>query len=243
MLTLGIETSTQIASVALLRDEQLLAERKLSQTRVRHAQTLVHELTQMLQEAGYKLADCNRVAVSMGPGSFTGLRIGLVFAKTLAYTTGCELVPVETMHAIAANIPREISKVYTVVDAQRGDLYAASYEQIAGDKWQRTADVRIVAAQEWVQNLSNKDYVTGPGLQRHQELVSAHASVLAEPCWTPSAIEVARIGSAGAGIKGFEKLAALEPFYLRKRLQRKTGHLNRRQSNLETILKPGCGCY
>ncbi|QDU81256.1 tRNA threonylcarbamoyladenosine biosynthesis protein TsaB [Polystyrenella longa] len=216
MLTLGIETSTNVTSVAILDDDVVLAEQNLSSDNVRHAQTLVHDLNELLEQHQLQLSDCKRVAVSMGPGSFTGLRIGLVFAKTLSYINQCELVPVDTLLAIAANSPDDVSRVHSVVDAQRGDLYVATFDRISANKWKRAGDVRIVAATGWMDELTKEDVISGPGLQRYQELISEHARVLDQNFWTPRAAIVARLDTEQAALTRFEDLAALEPFYLRK---------------------------
>ncbi|MAT15301.1 MAG: tRNA (adenosine(37)-N6)-threonylcarbamoyltransferase complex dimerization subunit type 1 TsaB [Planctomyces sp.] len=216
MLTIGIETSTNVASIALMVEGAMRAEMTLARENVRHAQMLVPELRQLLQTHGYSLKACERVAVSMGPGSFTGLRIGLVFAKTLAYITKCQLVPVDTLQAIAANAPADVDSMFAVVDAQRGDLYVAPFSRRDNGEWRRTGDVRIVAVKNWVTELALDDVVSGPGLHRYQELIAAACRVLPEEAWIPTAGTVARLGSTLTPLESFEDLAALEPFYLRK---------------------------
>lgn len=102
MLTLGIDTSGLGGSIAIARDGNCLAERALSRTGRRHARTLVAELKALFDDTRLRPHDCNTVAVSIGPGSFTGLRVGVVCAKTFAYATRCTLVAVDTHLAVAA---------------------------------------------------------------------------------------------------------------------------------------------
>ena len=80
----------------------------------------------------------------------------------------------------------------------------------------RTADVRIVPVKTWVTELSKSDVISGPGLQRHLDLIATQASPLPESFWIPRAAEIARLGSVQPTLSTFEQLAALEPFYLRK---------------------------
>src|SRR5687768_2419931 len=105
MLVLSIETSGTGGSIALVDDRACLAERSLSQAGRRHARTLVFELKQLLAEREVAPGDLGAVAVSIGPGSFTGLRVGVVCAKTLAYAVSTKLVAVDTFLAIAAQSP------------------------------------------------------------------------------------------------------------------------------------------
>src|SRR5262245_60606931 len=127
MLTLGIESAGPAGSVALARGEELIAERTLDRSGPRHAANLVVEIDALVRGAGRKIRDCELVAVSIGPGSFTGLRVGVVCAKTLSYALGCSLVAVDTLESIAENSPAEVSDVFVLSDAHRGELYAGQY--------------------------------------------------------------------------------------------------------------------
>src|SRR4051812_47674672 len=109
MLTLAIETSGPNGSVALSRDGALIDVQTLEREGRRHAQTLVVTIKSMFERAGLRAADCNVVGVSIGPGSFTGLRVGVVCAKTFAYATGAQVVAIDTFEAIAAASPDEVA--------------------------------------------------------------------------------------------------------------------------------------
>src|SRR5438552_3091101 len=99
-LTLAIETSGIVGSIALCSDGERIEERTLQLGR-HHGQSLIPELRQLLEDHRRKPRDCDLIAVSIGPGSFTGLRVGVVCAKTLAYVTGSRVAAVDTFHAIA----------------------------------------------------------------------------------------------------------------------------------------------
>ncbi|MFM9966273.1 MAG: tRNA (adenosine(37)-N6)-threonylcarbamoyltransferase complex dimerization subunit type 1 TsaB [Planctomycetaceae bacterium] len=127
LLTLGIETSGLAGAVALRRDGETIETVTLQPSGRRHAQTLISEVEALLRRADLTAKQLQLIAVSIGPGSFTGLRVGVVFAKTLAYAVGCRLVAVDTFRAIAAACPREFAEVFIVSDAQRGELFVGRY--------------------------------------------------------------------------------------------------------------------
>jgi tRNA threonylcarbamoyladenosine biosynthesis protein TsaB len=214
--TIGIETSGREGSVALLREDETVAERSLSHEGRRHARTLVDELRLLLSEAGVSPQNCDLIAVSQGPGSFTGLRVGIVCAKTWAYATGCQLAGVNTLLAIASAVDRNVGQVDVVVDAQRGDLFQGTYEADDDGVWKETADIRIISGEDWINELNETRAVTGSALVGWKDRVPAGVFVLPPYKWTPTAVAVARVGRllSAAGQSG--DLWSLNPIYLRK---------------------------
>src|SRR5690606_11422639 len=132
----------------------LLGERDLSRAGQRHARTLVPELRDLL--AGHSLAahDVQTVAVSIGPGSFTGLRVGVVCAKTWAYATGARLVAVDTLLAVAQQAGDAVQRLQVVSDAQRNELFVGRFERTAEGIWGRHEEIAILSVEEWVAGLS-----------------------------------------------------------------------------------------
>ena len=218
MLVLGIETSGQRGSVALLQDGRRLGKRNLEPSLRRHAQTLVLEIDRLFSANGKDPKQCDLVAVSLGPGSFTGLRVGVVCAKTMAYATGCQLIGVETLLAVAANSPENISTVEVVSNAQRSELFVARFQRDAANTWQASGEVRIVGVESWVNSLNSDMTVSGPGLLKvdPDELKSTGATVLAEQFWNPRAGVIAQIGIEQSSRCRAETVWELEPLYLRK---------------------------
>ncbi len=216
MWTIGIETSGREGSVALLRENDVVEERSLSRDGRRHAQSLVHELQSMLREAGVSPRACGLISVSFGPGSFTGLRVGVVCAKTWAYASGCSLVGVDTLHAVASTIEGAVERVDVVADAQRGDLFLGQYRREGDRQWTAESDVQIVSIEDWVRQLTGNRAVTGPAMERLRDRVALHAPVLPEASWHPSSVAVARIGRAMAGAGQTVDHWSLTPRYLRQ---------------------------
>ncbi|HEY2253189.1 MAG TPA: tRNA (adenosine(37)-N6)-threonylcarbamoyltransferase complex dimerization subunit type 1 TsaB, partial [Planctomycetaceae bacterium] len=134
MLTLAIETSGSLGSVALFDSTSLLAEQSL-ELGSKHGQSLIPTIDKLFKQCGKRPRNLDLVAVSIGPGSYTGLRVGVVCAKTLAYAADCRLVAVDTLHAISCNSPADTTTVEVICDAQRGDLFAGKYRRNESGHW------------------------------------------------------------------------------------------------------------
>ena len=126
MPILAIDTATMVSSVAVADEKRLLAELTV-QTRLTHSETLLVHVQQVLEMAGVAKNQLDGVAVSLGPGSFTGLRIGLGAAKAIAYGLDIPIIGVPTAEALAWHYP--VPGIVTVpfIDAQKGNVYSAVY--------------------------------------------------------------------------------------------------------------------
>lgn len=194
MLTLGVETSGLGGSLALTRGPSELGSRDLSATGRRHAQSLWVELQALLDECSLNSRQIEAIAVSRGPGSFTGLRVGMVFAKTFAYATGCRFIAVDTFAVVAANVS-QTNDLWVTEDAQRGELFVARYQRNSTGDWFPAGPIAIVPGESWIAARHPTETVTGRGLAR---LDTSHASCQClrhpEVC-VPSAFHVARRGA------------------------------------------------
>ena len=148
MLVLAIDTATKACAVGLCRDGKILAEYKINMG-MTHSEGLMPQMEQLLQRTGVQKGDIDLIAVSMGPGSFTGLRIGLATAEALAYAWQKPLQGVATPLALAYNLPVQGIVLSPVLDAQKGNYYQALYEWQDGEVsinsscwriWQRRAN-------------------------------------------------------------------------------------------------------
>lgn len=125
-MLLAIDSATPVAGVALLDEENLLKE-EFSNYSKTHAETLMPMVSRVLEECCCRVADLDAVAISAGPGSFTGLRIGMATAKGLCLGSGKPLVAVPTLETLAANIYPGDIPVCPVLDARKNEVYAALY--------------------------------------------------------------------------------------------------------------------
>lgn len=215
MLILALETSGFGGSIALLDDERVLGERILDAQR-RHAQTLVPEIRSLLQEHNRRSAECELIAVSTGPGSFTGLRVGITCAKTMAYATGAKVAAVPTFPCLAAGCPDDVDCVQVIMNAQRQELFVGRFQRENAVEWRAIQPLCIEKAVNWQEQLSATDAVTGPGLEGIADAVSPRCRVLAAEFWQPQARWVGRLGlqylQAGRIVSCWD----LQPLYVRK---------------------------
>jgi len=217
---LAIETSGRVGSIALLESEnngepvRALLERQTPADQ-QTARSLLPTIETALAEHGWRPKELELICVTTGPGSFTGLRIGVVTAKTLAYATGARLVGVHTLTAIAAGVEDHRPGLWTLLDAQRQELFVASFSGLPLVD-QAVPMTEILSLPAWIQRLKPGDVVAGPPLAKCRELLPAGVVVADESFWEPKA--------SAAGALGFELLKRggdvspleLVPHYYRK---------------------------
>jgi tRNA threonylcarbamoyladenosine biosynthesis protein TsaB len=222
VLILALETSSQAGSAAVLnfQDGQSAACDNVLSQRVlasdfRSAQTLIPAIAEVLSQAGRVPKDVNLVAVTVGPGSFTGLRVGVTAAKTFAYATGCECLGVDTLEAIAEQAPGDgAGEIHAVLDAQRKELFLARFRRQA-KQLLRLDENRIVPAERWLTALAPGNVVTGNGVHGLIDRLPAGVVVVDETLREPQAATVGRLAwrHYQAGQRG--DLWKLAPVYLR----------------------------
>ncbi len=210
MLALGIETSGRPGSVALCRDSDCLASLPLDHGDLRHAQALPPLVAALLADNALSTDDLDLIAVSRGPGSFTGLRVGFAFAKTLAWATGCHLFAIDTFQAIAAAVEARADSVWVAADAQRHELFVRPYAKRSDQRWEATQDHRIVPAAQWCSERTPGEIVVAasPGLL-DDHLADA---IVCEP----AAQSIAQLGQLATHTAQVVTPAELNPLYLRQ---------------------------
>lgn len=216
MNILGIDTSGREGSLALRCNGQCTGVRSLAKTGRRHAQTLVAEIDNLVRESGLEFTDLVGVAVSIGPGSFTGLRVGVTCAKTLAWATGCHVAAVDTLRVIAQNAPDDIAGVHVISDAQRGELFVGRYVRGEDGLFARVDEIEIVAAPQWCAERTTDCVVTGPGLDKYADRFTSSVRLLEPEQRFPSASIVARFGEQQIDAGETADLWSLEPLYIRR---------------------------
>lgn len=153
MKTLAFDTSNQALAVAVGEDKKILAN-FLSTTKMTHSQTLMPAIDYMMQTAQFKPKDLDRIVVSKGPGSYTGLRIGVTTAKTLAWTLGIELVGISSLAAIAGNCMNFSGWIIPLMNARRENVYTGAYQWQNGELKMQLPDQHM-ALTSWLEQLKN----------------------------------------------------------------------------------------
>lgn len=161
---LALDTSTPRAALAVTAPDGS-AVVAAPDPSARHGRNLVPEVQAILAAAGVGLAELDGLVVGLGPGSYTGLRVGLTAAKTLAYVAGKPLAGLDSLELIARNAPADALRIAVIADAQRGDLYAADFRRDApGAPLVRTAPTRVVPLDAWSATLDERALVLGPAV-------------------------------------------------------------------------------
>ncbi len=164
MNLLALDTSTDQAAIGLATPGGVFTVPQTNPGR-RHGRDLISQIGILLGHAGIRARDLNVIAVGCGPGSYTGLRVGLMAAKTLAYATGAALVGLDSLEAVARNAPGAGLRIAVVADAQRGDVYAADFNRReSGSRVALVRDCRIETLADWTARLEPGSLVLGPGL-------------------------------------------------------------------------------
>ena len=219
MLLLGIETATDVCSVALLDGEALLAEASVF-VRRSHAARLTPLIQELLAHTGRSPAALSAIAVSAGPGSFTGLRIGASTAKGLALAADAALVAIPTLDALAqAAWPApDPTPVLVTLPSRRGEVYGALYRpDVAGlVHTHQTEALALDEIEDWLPQ-EHTIRLLGPGTPRVLEAAEkaglSHTFDVLDAA--PSATRIARLGRQKMEAGATENVAAWEPFYLK----------------------------
>lgn len=218
MLILGIETATTTGSVALLSEAGVIAQYSLN-IEVKHSERLMATIDRVLSDARLTLADVGGIAVSIGPGSFTGLRVGLATAKGLAFAAGKPLAAVPTLRALAWNLPFAASPICPLLDAKKKEVYAALY-RFEGASLVQLREERVIPLVELLKSLDGTTVFTGDGASRFRAEIAGvlgERALFAPPAAAlPSAATVAGIGLGMINQGATSDADQLVPMYLRR---------------------------
>lgn len=219
MLTLAIDTATKVCSIALCRDQEILAEYTINMG-MTHSEGLLPQIEQMLERSKVNKESIDLLAVSMGPGSFTGLRIGLATAEAMAYSWKACLHGVDTLEALAYNIPIENIILVPVLDAQKGNYYQAIYEWQNG-KLVKLAGVEVVNKERLLSRISeyaaDKQAVLLGECSKLAKLeLPANIKLAPLTLRMPKGGSVALAAEAGFDPEQDKRIFGLEPYYIRR---------------------------
>jgi tRNA threonylcarbamoyladenosine biosynthesis protein TsaB len=220
MLLLALDTATEKGSLALMAGDQVLMEYFLESPNA-YLTCLMPEVAAILRNTGKAVKDLTAVAVSAGPGNFTGLRIGLATAKTLAWSLQCPLVAVPTLEALAAQVPFQPDPVGVIMDAKRGEIFWGRF--LCSEDRPRVLEGPLrLPVVDLPARLSLPLLLTGPGLDVHRETLTR--LLPPEIAWAPPEMRLPRASTLARLARRHLELgltvnpAQLVPTYLRPAL-------------------------
>ena len=211
-MLLAVETSGLSGSIALFSEGKVYREQSLGADGPRHAQALVRETDVLLRNAGLTVSDLTSVAVSIGPGSFTGLRVGVVFAKTLAWLRGIPLVAVNSLQALAWQVPPSVQRITMISDAQRSEVFSLDCQwDTLKEEWLPVGDVCV----RDLVSLQPVRAVAGPVVDRHRPSLAAQRPSQMLFSLVPQATGVGQVGMRLLAAGVLSCAETLEPLYVR----------------------------
>ena len=230
-IAIAIETSGRVGSAAICMNGVVIDERVFEQG-MKHASGLFQSLDSMFQSAGVLPCEIEEIYVSIGPGSFTGLRVGVTAAKTISMASGARVVPVPSLLAIAHNVVNDaaikLSEVAVILDAKRGQIFGERFSRV-DQTWVSSTPAcgRLTTASALLLEKTGAVHVLGEGVEEHRLAIDAHADTVMcdEAMSRGQASIVAMLGMRAAARGEFVAAESLVPAYIRipepeeKRLQ------------------------
>jgi len=225
-LILAIETSGRIGSVAIALGEQMLSEAHFSGP-MRHSAEIFPAVHRLLERFSRKPKEIEHIYISVGPGSFTGLRIAVALAKTMHLANAARIIAVDTLDVIAANATdyikeekaKGLAKIATILDAKRGQFFIAVYQNKQG-QWKKSMPDCLITAQQFLENFAGNSqpvWLLGEGLVYHKDKFKADGiRFLNERYWSPRAEKVHLLGWQKTLAGQFADPLTLQPTYLRR---------------------------
>lgn len=219
MLILGIETATVQAGCAIGGHEGVLASAHSAKGK-RHAENLTPAIEFICEQAQIELSEIGLVAVDVGPGLFTGLRVGVATAKAIAFALRVPMIGVSSLDLLAFPVRFSPRLIVAAIDARRSELYYAFYRQVPGGV-QRISEHAVGSADDLASELlaiGEEVLLVGDGAHRYREAFDGLAKVeLVDPGNSyPSAASLVQLAHARALREDFTQIDAIEPIYLRR---------------------------
>jgi tRNA threonylcarbamoyladenosine biosynthesis protein TsaB len=214
---LAIETSGRLGSVAIVEEGRVLAEDEFAHG-LQHAAEIIPRIDRLCREQGWTPADFHEVYVSAGPGSFTGLRIGVTLAKTLAFATGARIVAVPSVEVLARNASPDAQDLIIVLDAKRDQIYTSRLAR-AAQGWAEREPAHLDDLPSMLARAPRPVHLLGEGIPYHQKFIPAddpQIIVCPPDSWRARASAVAELGFRLAQEGHFAELDTFAPIYVRR---------------------------
>ncbi len=185
---------------------------------LKNAAGLLPLIDRLIRQYNWKPTDVDYLMVSQGPGSFTGLRIGITLAKTWSLATGAHIVPVPTLQVLAANAPVDASNLIIVLDAKRDQIFTARYER-QGHRWIEREQAHLDSLTAMLERAPRPVHLLGEGVPFHEKFLPSDRNgifITPENCWRARASVVAELGIKLAQAGSIINADSFTPTYVRK---------------------------
>ncbi|NVK52255.1 MAG: tRNA (adenosine(37)-N6)-threonylcarbamoyltransferase complex dimerization subunit type 1 TsaB [Flavobacteriaceae bacterium] len=210
---LNIETATKNCSVSIAKDGEMLALKELNNGNYSHAEVLHTFINDIVNQANISLNQLNAIAVSKGPGSYTGLRIGVSAAKGLCFSLNIPLISINTLQSLASVAKVDAGFIVPMIDARRMEVYAAVFNKSTTQV--RAIKAEIIEANSFAEFLQEqKVYFLGDGATKCKEVLTHANAIFIENAY-PSAKEMCTLSFEKYKKNDIEDVAYFEPFYLK----------------------------
>ncbi|WP_435261196.1 tRNA (adenosine(37)-N6)-threonylcarbamoyltransferase complex dimerization subunit type 1 TsaB [Tenacibaculum sp. nBUS_03] len=212
-IILNIETATKNCSVSIANNGEVLASKELNNGNYSHAEKLHPFIEDVLKEASVSLGEIVAVAVSKGPGSYTGLRIGVSATKGLCFSFDVPLISIDTLKSLSMNIKIEDGLIVPMIDARRMEVYSAIYDKNYNQI--REIKAEVINENSFKELLDhNKIYFLGDGSDKCNGIITHENAIFVQDKF-PSAKEMALLSFEKYKKNDIEDVAYFEPFYLK----------------------------
>jgi tRNA threonylcarbamoyladenosine biosynthesis protein TsaB len=217
MLTLAFDTSSRTAAVAVLRDDTILYDFIIN-TGLNHSEVLMPEIDYACRRVGIKISDINLFACTLGPGSFTGLRIGVSTLKGLMLATGTPAAGVSSLAAVVLNVGTTSKLICSMIDAGRGQVYVAYFRYNDKNILQQISEEKAVNPQEIINNTDKNTLFVGDGAIKYADIIKSIKSEVSIASDLQHYIRASAVGILGRkkfAEKDLLDASTLVPVYLR----------------------------
>lgn len=209
---LNIETATKNCSVALAKDGKTIVYKEIAEEGYSHAERLHVFIEEIIKEAGITLNDLSAIAVSQGPGSYTGLRIGVSAAKGLCYALEIPLIAVDTLQALASQVNISNGLIIPMIDARRMEVYSAIFAPNLERKREVLAEI---ITENSFENFQETLYFIGDCAEKCKSVLTKENYIFLDKIVYPSAKEMSAISFEKFKINDTVDVAYFEPYYLK----------------------------
>lgn len=209
---LNIETATKNCSVALAKEGKTIFSKEIAEEGYSHAERLHVFIEEIIKEVGITLQDLSAVAVSQGPGSYTGLRIGVSAAKGLCYALNIPLIAIDTLQALASQVTISNGLIIPMIDARRMEVYSAVFSPNLEQKREVLAEI---ITENSFENLQETLYFVGDCAEKCKSVLTKENYIFLDEIVYPSAKEMSFLSFEKFKKSDTVDVAYFEPYYLK----------------------------